>query len=58
MTNKKFIGSTKTCSGQKNQGHLTEKETSALHKDVHELRPENFNIELVEKLNISMQRPY
>ena len=36
MTNKINIGSTETCIEQRNQEHLTEKETSALHKDVQE----------------------
>jgi len=50
MTNKIYIGSTKTSIEQRYQEHLTAKDTSALHKDIQELGPENFNIELVEKI--------
>jgi hypothetical protein len=49
-TNKIYIGSTKTSIEQRFQEHLTTKDTSALHKDIQELGPENFNIELVEKI--------
>ena len=50
MTNKVYIGSTKTSIEQRFQEHLTAKDTSALHKDIQELGPEHFNIELVEKI--------
>ena len=50
MTNKIYIGSTKTSIEQRFQEHLTAKDTSSLHKDIQELGPENFNIELVEKI--------
>ena len=50
LTDKIYIGSTKTNIEQRFQEHLTAKDTSALHKDIQELGPENFNIELVEKI--------
>ena len=50
MTNKIYIGSTKTSIEQRYQEHLTAKDTSSLHKDIQELGPENFDIELVEKI--------
>ena len=50
MTNKIYIGSTKTSIEQRLQEHFTAKDTSSLHKDIQELGPENFNIELVEKI--------
>ena len=46
-----YIGSTKTSIEQRYQEHLTSKDTSSLHKDIQELGPENFNIELVEKID-------
>ena len=49
-TNKIYIGSTKTSIEQRFQEHLTAKDTSSLHRDIQELGPENFNIELVEKV--------
>ena len=49
MANKIYIGSTKTSIEQRFQEHLTAKDTSSLHKDIQELGPDNFNIELVEK---------
>ena len=49
MTNKIYIGSTKTSIEQRYQEHLTAKDTSSLHRDIQELGPENFNIDLVEK---------
>ena len=49
-TNKIYIGSTKTSIEQRFQEHLTAKDTSSLHRDIQELGSENFNIELVEKV--------
>ena len=45
-----YIGSTKTSIEQRFQEHLTAKDTSSLHWDIQELGLENFNIELVEKV--------
>ena len=50
MTNKIYVGSTKTSIEQRYHEHLKAKDTSALHRDIQELGPENFNIELVEKI--------
>ena len=47
MTNKINIGSTKTSIEQRYQKHLTTKDTSALHKDIQELGPKYFNVELL-----------
>jgi group I intron endonuclease len=58
MTNKIYIGSTKTSIEQRYQEHLTAKDTSALHKDIQELGPENFNIELVEKIEYIDEEHY
>ena len=49
-TNKIYIGSTKTSVEQRFQEHLTAKDELPLHRDIQELGPENFNIELVEKV--------
>ena len=49
-TNKIHIGSTKTSIEQRFQENLTAKDTSSLHKDIQELGPEKFNIELLEKV--------
>ena len=57
-TNKIYIGSTKTSIEQRFQEHLTAKDTSSPHRDIQELGPEKFKIELVEKLNTLMKKHY
>ena len=48
LTNKIYIGSTKTSIEQRYDEHLKSDDGTPLHKDIQELGAENFNIELVE----------
>ena len=50
MTNKIYIGSTKTSIEQRFNEHVKCLDGSPLHSDMQELGPCNFNIELVEKI--------
>jgi len=50
LTNKIYIGSTKTSIEQRFNEHIKSLDGSPLHSDIQELGHENFKIELVEKI--------
>ena len=50
LTNKLYIGSTKTSIEQRYQEHIKSLDGSPLHSAIQELGHENFKIELVEKI--------
>ena len=50
LTNKLYIGSTKTSIEQRYQEHIKSLDGSPLHSDIQELGHQNFKIELVEKI--------
>ena len=50
LTNKLYIGSTKTSIEQRYQEHIKSLDGSPLHAAIQELGHENFKIELVEKI--------
>jgi len=50
LTNKLYIGSTKTSIEQRYQEHIKSLDGSPLHSDIQELGHQNFIIELVEKV--------
>ncbi len=50
LTNKLYIGSTKTSIEQRYQEHIKSLDGSPLHSDIQELGHQNFEIGLVEKV--------
>ncbi len=49
LTNKLYIGSTKTSIEQRYQEHIISEDGLPLHSDIQELEHQNFKLELVEK---------